>query len=126
MSDQERTSVCFRLRPVVKKGFLMRRSMSPAAVLLALLVAIPNTSLAQDQAAQVHPFFLTQGAGKKSVTGYTPSQIRRGYGFDQIAAQGEGQTIAIVDAFDHPNIEQDLATFSSKFHLPDCTTKNGC
>jgi subtilase family serine protease len=105
----------------------MFRSLSPGAFFLALLIALSNTSWVHAQTAtQVHPFFLTQGAGKKSVTGYTPSQIRRGYGFDQITGQGQGQTIAIVDAFDHPNIEQDLAIFNSTFNLPSCTTANGC
>jgi subtilase family serine protease len=104
----------------------MLRSM-PGAFLLALLIAISNASFGHAQAAtQVHPFFLTQGAGNKGVVGYTPSQIRRGYGFDQIKGQGNGQTIAIVDAFDHPNIEQDLAIFNSTFNLPPCTTANGC
>jgi subtilase family serine protease len=106
---------------------MLFRSKSPAAILLALLIVTANASFAHAQAAtQVHPFFLAQGAGKKSVVGYSPSQIRRGYGFDQIRAQGSGQTIAIVDAFDHPNIEQDLAVFNSSFNLPACTTANGC
>src|SRR5262245_28142838 len=81
------------IRPVVKKGFLMLRSMSSGPFWVALLIAIANASFAHAQASrQVHPFFLTQGAGKKSVVGYTPSQIRRAYGFDQIKGQGSGQT----------------------------------
>ena len=99
----------------------------PAATALTLLIVVSIVSSAQAQTAtQAHPFFLTQGAGKKAIVGYTPAQIGHGYGFDQIAGQGEGQTIAIVDAFDHPNIEQDLALFSSTFDLPDCTKRNGC
>jgi len=31
-----------------------------------------------------------------------------------------------VDAYDHPNIESDLAVFNSTFGLPSCTTLNGC
>ena len=58
--------------------------------------------------------------------GYRPGQVRTAYGFSQIANQGAGQTIAIVDAYDDPTIERDLATFSSKFSLPPCTTANGC
>lgn len=34
--------------------------------------------------------------------------------------------IAIVDAYDNPSIENDLAIFSSQFGLPACTTGNGC
>jgi len=31
-----------------------------------------------------------------------------------------------VDAFDNPDAEQDLATFSTQFGLPACTKANGC
>ena len=59
-------------------------------------------------------------------TGLTPAQVRRAYGFDQLTNRGAGQTIAIVDAFDQPYIEDDLAVFNQTFNLPECTTANGC
>lgn len=34
--------------------------------------------------------------------------------------------VAIVDAFDNPDAEQDLVTYSSQFGLPACTKANGC
>lgn len=52
------------------------------------------------------------------VSGYSPRQIRHAYGLDAITAQGEGQIIAIIDAFGSPTIERDLATFSLQFGLP--------
>ncbi|MGI5133845.1 carboxypeptidase regulatory-like domain-containing protein [Streptomyces sp. CA-106110] len=39
---------------------------------------------------------------------------------------GAGQTIAIVDAFDDPQAEADLALYRQQFGLPACTTANGC
>ncbi|MFF3468390.1 carboxypeptidase regulatory-like domain-containing protein [Streptomyces sp. NPDC002619] len=39
---------------------------------------------------------------------------------------GAGQTIAIVDAFDDPTAEADLAVYRAQFGLPACTTANGC
>ena len=39
---------------------------------------------------------------------------------------GSGQTVAIVDAYDDPNAESDLATYRSTYGLPACTTANGC
>jgi subtilase family serine protease len=57
--------------------------------------------------------------------GITPAQISVFYGFPA-SQQGAGQTIAIVDAYDDPNIEADLAVFSTQFNLPACTTANGC
>src|SRR5207245_394079 len=55
--------------------------------------------------------------------GYTPAQIRHAYGFDNIMfggvqGNGAGQTIAIVDAYDDPNIYKDLDVFDSTFALP--------
>jgi subtilase family serine protease len=52
-----------------------------------------------------------------TVSGYSPDQIRKAYGFDQITGDGTGQTIAIVDAYNDPNIVQDLATFDKQFGL---------
>lgn len=34
--------------------------------------------------------------------------------------------VAIVDAFDNPFAEQDLAAYSTQFGLPSCTKANGC
>jgi len=57
---------------------------------------------------------------------FTPAAIRHAYGFDKLANQGQGEVIGIVDAYDDPNIESDLAVFSSQFGLPACTTNNAC
>ncbi len=61
-----------------------------------------------------------------SPTGYSPSQISQAYGFNQIsfndgtvAGNGSGQTIAIVDAYNQPNIASDLHAFDVAFGLPD-------
>jgi subtilase family serine protease len=54
-----------------------------------------------------------------STTGLTPAQVRHAYGFDRLAGDGAGQTIALVTAYDHPFIVQDLAAFSRRFGLPD-------
>jgi subtilase family serine protease len=55
--------------------------------------------------------------------GLMPAQVRHAYGFDRIsfggaAGDGSGQTIAIVTAYDDPNIAADLATFDRQFGLP--------
>ena len=57
-----------------------------------------------------------------SPVGYTPAQIAAAYGFNQIKfgntiGDGAGQTIAIVDAYDDPNIASDLQTFDKQFGL---------
>src|SRR5262245_7963764 len=63
------------------------------------------------------------GGPSPGATSLTPAQIRHAYGIDQIAfgaivGDGAGQTIAIIDAYDDPNIAADLATFSAQFGLP--------
>jgi subtilase family serine protease len=57
-------------------------------------------------------------------SGYGPVQFRTGYGLT--ASGSSSTTIAIVDAYDDPNIESDLGIYSTQFGLPKCTTANGC
>jgi subtilase family serine protease len=56
--------------------------------------------------------------------GYGPSDFHSAYGLPTTGPAG--QTIAIVDAFDAPTIEADLAAYDAAFGLPACTTANGC
>jgi len=56
---------------------------------------------------------------------YGPAQFRGAYKLPS-ASGGSGQTIGIVDAYDDPNIESDLAVYSTRFGLRSCTTANGC
>jgi subtilase family serine protease len=58
--------------------------------------------------------------------GLSPANIKTAYNFPTSSTAGAGKTIAIVDAYDAPNAEADLAVFSSTFSLPACTTANGC
>jgi len=55
--------------------------------------------------------------GTGAAVPYTPVQIRRAYGFDQLTATGVGQTIAIVDAYGNQNIQSDLNAFCIQFGL---------
>jgi subtilase family serine protease len=58
-------------------------------------------------------------AASSALQGYTVSQIRHAYGFDQVSGSGAGQTIAIVDAYNDPNIAADLHTFDLKMGIAD-------
>ncbi len=55
--------------------------------------------------------------------GYGPADLRSAY---KLPASTATPTVAIVDAYDNPRAEQDLATYRSTFGLPACTTANGC
>ena len=59
-------------------------------------------------------------------TGLSPSTIQSVYGFTTSPTAGATKTIAIVDANDDPTAESDLASFSTQYGLPACTTSNGC
>ncbi len=56
--------------------------------------------------------------------GFTPSQIKKAYGFPTTG--GAGQTIALVDAYGDPTIATDLTKFSKNYTLPACTHANSC
>jgi hypothetical protein len=56
---------------------------------------------------------------------YTPAQVRAAYGFNFLSRTGAAQTIAIVDAYDDPNIAGDVQNFSATFGLPQFNTPGG-
>ena len=80
--------------------------------------------------ASCHALVTTDGVGNPnattSPTGLSPATIKSVYNFPTSSTAGAGKTIAIVDAYDDPTAESDLAVFSSTFGLPACTTANGC
>ena len=116
------------------------------AAVLALLLAFPSSAIARSDAADAHAAPVCPGpAGPDaarchalvvfdgatpqattSPTGLSPATIKSAYGFSTSSTAGAGMTIAIVDAYDDPTAESDLAVFSSTFGLPACTTANGC
>src|SRR5213078_2474890 len=65
-------------------------------------------------------------AASTSPTGLAPATIKSVYNFSTSATAGAGKTIAIVDAYDDPTAEGDLAVFSGQYGLPACTTANLC
>jgi subtilase family serine protease len=57
-------------------------------------------------------------------TGYGPAQIQAAYKLKGLSSGG--RTVAVVDAFNDPNAESDLATYRQAYGLTPCTTANGC
>jgi len=57
--------------------------------------------------------------------GYTPCDLQAAYNLPSATA-GSGKTVAIVDAYDDPTAEADLAVYRATYGLPPCTTANGC
>jgi len=130
----------------------MNNTVKASMLLVTLFLAIVSTSFSSSYTPAYaqqnsmhgppdtwagHPPIHVKKAATVSPTGLLPAQIRHAYGFDQLTCSytgtfgdttlcGAGQTIAIVDAYDNPNAQKDLTTFSSQFGLPDCTSANGC
>jgi subtilase family serine protease len=84
------------------------------------------TTIASDWTAQ--PLYRVNGVaaqgpaqgsaqGSATVTPYTPNQIITAYDLTS-TTNGTGTTIAIIDAYNDPNVASDLAYFSSTFNLP--------
>ncbi len=80
---------------------------------------------AAEGTARCHAWILRPQAST-SPTGLSPAKIKSVYNFPTSTTAGTGKVIAIVDAYDDPTAESDLAVFSSQYGLPACTTANGC
>ena len=96
------------------------------ASILSVLALVVAANAQQPPDGFVRPPIHVRGDASTGPTGLSPAKTRHAYGFDLITNQGAGQTIGIVDAYDDPNIESDLAVFNSQFGLLPCTTANGC
>ncbi len=74
--------------------------------------------------AACHAWARTDAAPQATPAGLGPASLRSAYNLT--SSGSASQTIAIVDAYDDPTAEADLAVYRSQFGLPACTTANGC
>lgn len=86
-------------------------------------LAIPSS------AGPSYGLFTCQVIGKSpNTTCYDPYQMRHAYGVDTLISAGytgKGKTIVIIDAFQSPNIIQELNTFNSFYGLPSLNGLGG-
>jgi subtilase family serine protease len=67
------------------------------------------------------------GAALGNGGAYDPAYLQLAYNLQPASASnGTGQTVAIVDAYDAPNAESDLAYYRNYFGLPPCSSASGC
>jgi len=104
---------------------------APKAGSVSCLALFRSVAAAQRAGAPANSAGLaarSAGVSTKAVaaptTGYGPAEIKSIYSLD--VTKGRGQTVAIVDAYDNPNAEKDLAVFRSVYKLPPCPSANGC
>ena len=109
------------LYPRSKKNRTVRRANS------ALIEPLEQRQLLSASSLVMHSNLVIKPAASSTTTtvqGFTPAQIRQAYGFSDITysngtvpGDGSGQTIAIVDAYNDPNITEDLKTFDTQFGI---------
>ena len=83
---------------------------------MACMVLI-RTNVAQQMQAAIAPDQAPSGDG------YGPSSLQSAYNLPSSTA-GSGETVAVVDAYNDPDITSDLATYRSDWGLPACGS--GC
>jgi hypothetical protein len=123
--------------------FILLLAVTPVALLSSVAAAAPpadTPGAAHSQApvcpgaanpgsARCHAHVVTDSTGAPDVTvgpkGLGPTQIQSAYKLPGLATSA-APTIAIVDAYNDPSAESDLAVFRSQYKLPACTTANGC
>jgi hypothetical protein len=106
----------------------VRRACHAPSIRRASCFALVRAPVAANSPARASalPYTVNDGASFSGPAGgLTPQQIATAYSYDP-SAGGTGQTVAIADAYDDPQIEADLATFDSQYGLPACTEANGC
>jgi hypothetical protein len=69
--------------------------------------------------------FASGATGGVGGSGLAPAELQSAYKLPSASA-GSGQTVAIVDAYDDPKAESDLAAYRSAYGLPACTEGGGC
>ncbi|HZZ28237.1 MAG TPA: proprotein convertase P-domain-containing protein [Pirellulales bacterium] len=131
------------LRPRRKRAGTSRRRPTGTHRLLRLEPLEPRRLLTAVKFAPtaIHPDYLLPAAqhglkplGSPGPVGFTPAQIDQAYGINlpnlsvvkdgqlqSLPADGSGQTIAIIDAYDDPTIQADLNAFDAQFGLPNTT-----
>lgn len=100
----------------------------PAAPAQARCGALRRTDVT---GAPTKPGGLPQPVVSPAVVGnggaYDPAYLQSAYNLATAASSlGAGTTVAIVDAYDDPSAESDLAYYRSFFGLPACASATGC
>lgn len=103
-------------------------------VLLLTSFAVPGAFASKGpRDIEAHPPIHIKRFSGTSPSGYGPQTIWTAYSLNNLTCThttttdwtdpnlcGHGQTIAVVDAYDDPNIASDLQTFDSQYGLPSC------
>ena len=109
---------------VLNPGALVRALRKPPPRTTTTSASTTSTSTASTSSSTTTTSVPSQSCNTAHA-GYTPCDLQSAYALPSSSA-GDGQTVAIVDAYDDPKAESDLAVYRAAFGLPPCTTVNGC
>jgi subtilase family serine protease len=124
--------------PVVLSCTSLKASIARSALARIVARAIVPARVGPGPATRVCPnarpgqmrclaWLRTDITDESSPAGYGPADLQAAYNLTSASsADGSGQIVAVVDAYDDPNAEDDLGVFRSTFGLATCTTANGC
>lgn len=93
-------------------------ALSVAALSVVGFTNAPSASLHKPSWRATPPIHVKGNATSTYQNGYDPTQISSAYGLNQLSYTGAGETIAIVDAYGSPTIQNDVNTFDQQFGLP--------
>ncbi len=99
-------------------------------IIAAALGALPLYGQQTPSSARHHHILFPQVKAESNtqpvgISPYTMANIY-GFNFEFFETAGQGEIIAIVDAYDDPTIESDLKVFDAEFNISPCTTATGC
>jgi subtilase family serine protease len=104
--------VVFLLLVVFIASFSVALSLKNAATLPASFSSVNPASVVEWTA---EPLFRVKPGTASLPIGLSPAQVRKAY---NLPTSGGFGTIAIIDAFDNPNVLNDFVVFSNQFGLP--------
>ncbi len=123
------------ISPLPASDYAVRPACGPPAPGQAGCLAlqlVPRTAAAL---AHTHPLGMTRSAPPAALSpregdfGVRPEDLKSAYFPGEqpgVPASEPSQTIALVDAYDDPHIEADLAIYDKEFGLPACTEADKC
>ena len=118
------------ISPLPSSDYLVQAACAPARPGRASCQALELVPLSSEARAHRHPLGAPHTAPRAEPSpaegdyGLTPADLHRAY--DLPTRAPASQTIALVDAYNDPAAEEDLAAYDGEFGLPACTAANGC
>jgi hypothetical protein len=118
--------------PLAASNYRVRAACPPPSLGHAGCLALQLVPVSAQARAYNRPIGIQRAAGSTPTAhnpaagdfGLRPQDLHTAYELPETA--GTEQTIALIDAYNDPTAEADLAAYSTMFGLPACTTANGC